>query len=317
MSLADFAVTQADAIDRTLETLEYRYMHPTHVWGYRSGFERLDVKTGGIRFRSDEIPGEANELTVVAGRSGVGKSSFGMSVAINVARTFQKEYPGLQVRISLLEMEPETCMKRLIGQIAGVPIKSLSSGYYSPEERRRVQKAGKILKDLPIVYMRGAHNVDKIRDFVTVKSKTGMACGFWLVDHIGLVPTDLANKTGNQSFSLGQVSRALHDLARNYAPGYVLAQLNRESMKRKDPRPTAADLYGSDRIMQDTDNLILLHRPELYAEKSPIDAMSEGEVAEAIIEKQRDGEANIIVPMTYIPRYALWNDLKDEEEIAA
>jgi replicative DNA helicase len=142
-----------------------------------------------------------------------------------------------------------------------------------------------------------------------------------MIDHIGLVPTE-ASKNSNSSFILGNVSRALHSIARDYAPGYVLAQLNRESAKRKDPTPTFADLYGSDRIMQDTDNLLLLHRPEMYIESGgeepenklvTEDVGDEEEVAVVIIEKQRDGAAGKRIPMNYIPKYALWADLQTEE----
>lgn len=320
--MASYYASQKDVIARTRETLRYRYMHPTDIWGYESGFKRLDKMTGGIRFKSEETPGESNEMTVVAGRSGVGKSAFGMSVAIHVAQKFKLEYPGLEVRINLLEMEPEQCSKRLVAQIAGLPIYTLQTGRYTAQELRRVNKALDILDDLPIFYMRGAHEVGRIGNFIKGQNKeTGLTCGFWMIDHIGLVPTE-ASKNSNSSFVLGNVSRALHDIAREHAPGYVLAQLNRGSMLRKDPTPTAADLYGSDRIMQDTDNLLLLHRPEMYVEsggeepeKQPVaeDVTDDEEVAVVIVEKQRDGAAGKRIPMNYLPKYALWADIQSEE----
>jgi len=315
----ELIVRHDDSLDELMRTLEFRKMHPTDVWGYPCGFDRLDKATGGIRFKSDDTPGDSNEMTVVDARSGVGKSAFGMSVSLSVARKFKREYPGLEVRIFLMEMDPAQVQKRLVAQMAGVPIYELSTGRYSsPGAWDRIEKASKKLKGLPIVYRKGAASVDAIGSFVKGRNtRDDRYCGFWMLDHIGLVPTD-AGRNSNTSFVLGTVSRSLHELCRSVAPGYVLCQLNRESLKRKDPTPTAADLYGSDRIMQDTDNLLLLHRPKLYTnggdgEARPATPDDDAEMAQIIVEKQRDGAAGKVIPMNYVPRYAMWADIQEDE----
>jgi replicative DNA helicase len=47
----------------------------------------------------------------------------------------------------------------------------------------------------------------------------------------------------------------------------LLSQLNRDSEKREDKRPTLADLRGSGELEQAADVVLMLHRPEWYLEK--------------------------------------------------
>jgi replicative DNA helicase len=235
--IAQHAQTHAEVAERTFKTLHARYRDPKKVWGYSWGFDKLNELTGGIQWEGTK------ELTVVGARSNVGKSAFGMRVALEVAQQFKKEFPGLEVRIILLEMTPDACYQRLIGQIAGVSLTRLRSGFMEPYEWQQVERAKVALDGLPITYLSGSYHVDSIKQFVAGDLGTGRSCGYWLLDHIGIVPTEAA-RNANQSFSLGEISRGLLTVARRYAPGMVLAQLNRESVKRKDPTPNAADTTG-------------------------------------------------------------------------
>jgi replicative DNA helicase len=311
--LKEFAVSHDVVAAEGRKLIESRYMNPVEVSGYRYGFDKLDYLTRGIHSVNDT---GTNELTVVAARSGTGKSSFGMTVCLNVAVQFKREYPGLEVRIVLLEMTPTACYTRLVSQLADVPLRKIQTGYMTAIEKRMVDQAMKRLDGLPIVYLQGAHSTEFIDEFVRAESKAKRRCGYWMVDHIGIVP---APNTRNQSFTLGAVARDLHFTARKYAPGLVLAQLNREGLKRKDPTPGVMDLYGSDQITHHADNLIFLYRPETLVRRNADEELEE-ELAFIIIEKQREGVAGKKIPAVYLPRQVLWcdaaEDLEGEEDVA-
>ena len=308
-----FRVVRQDKVsEKALARIRARYMDPKDVWGTPYGFDILDKATGGIHSIEDS---GTNELIILAARSNVGKSSFAITVAIAVALHYKKHYPGLQVRIITLEMSPEALYQRTVCQLADVNFWKAQTGHMEKRELDRIEKADKMLKALPITYIEGSQDINAIEDFITRgDTKTNQKCGFFIIDHIGIVPSDVTNRTGNHTFGLGQISRQLHHIARSNCPGMVLSQLNRDSLKRKDPTPTASDIYGADKIMQDADVLLLLHRPEMFGEKPETDEDTD-EVAYCIIEKNREGRAGRRLPMSFASRVALWGDLPEQEEI--
>ncbi len=304
-------VRQAVVAERTLTKIRARFMDPKEIWGVPYGFDLLDHATGGIHAVEDS---GTNELAILAARSNVGKSSLAISIAINVATTYKKHYSGLQVRIITLEMSPDALMKRTLGQLADVPLWRLNTGRMDLSELGRIEKAERKLASLPISYIEGSYDINAIEDFITRKdTKTNQNCGYFILDHVGIVPSDTANRTANHTFALGQISRQLHHVARKTCPGLVLAQLNRDSLKRKDPTPNASDIAQSDKILQDADLVLLLHRPEMFGERRDNDDES-SEIAYCIIEKNREGAAGRKLPMSFTPRLALWGDLPQQEE---
>ncbi len=303
--LDEFIQSNQQVADETLSLLHKRYLTPTDRWGYSWGFTDLNRLTGGIQWE------ESRELTFVASRPNVGKSAFGVGVGLCVADEFLRGYPHQEVRIILLEMDPKQCYMRMVSQIANVSSMRMRQGYLDGNEWGRVEAAIRSLKKLPIRWMRGRHTVDNITEFVQGKHED-RACGLWIVDHVGIIPTSTAIKTGNQSFALGEISGALHFLARTVAPGIVLAQLNREGDKRSDPTPRASDVYGSDRILQDADNLILLDRPDLRT-RTAEDERPEQELAYLLLEKQRSGPAPAKMPVLFLPEQSQWIDMPGRE----
>nr|WP_249033492.1 DnaB helicase C-terminal domain-containing protein [Thermosporothrix hazakensis] len=281
--------------------------NPSDVWGWSWGFVKLDKLTGGIQWEG------TSELTVLGARPSIGKSSFMLSVVLSVARQYAREYPGLEVRVILLEMTPMQVQLRAASALSGVNVIKMRRGQLTFEEKRRVDAAFAHLASLPIKWLKGKHDVSTISKYVrTPSEQSGRSCGFWALDHIGIVPTPDAMRTGNTTFSLGNLSGQLHSLAREVAPGLVLAQLNRQSTQRKDPTPTASDLYGADKILQDCDNLLLLHRPEKYIERAP-DEVPERELAYVLVAKQREGFDGVKIPVLYINSFGGWADLSEEE----
>ena len=107
-----------------------------------------------------------------------------------------------------------------------------------------------------------------------------------VVDYLGLV--DSAGFSPNEKME--NITKSLKRMAKDLnCPVIALAQLNRESEKRSDPRPILSDLRQSGSIEQDADIVMFVHRQVLYDEKcqSP-------DIAELIIKKLRHGKTGAI-----------------------
>lgn len=85
-----------------------------------------------------------------------------------------------------------------------------------------------------------------------------------LIDHIHLMDTEQRSNQ-NQADALAKISGGLKRMAKRlHIPVIALAQLNRANTQRVDKRPTMADLRNSGAIEQDSDIVLLLHRPDYY-----------------------------------------------------
>ena len=79
-------------------------------------------------------------------------------------------------------------------------------------------------------------------------------------------------------------------------PVVALAQVNRSSEERQDHKPRTSDLRESGSIEQDSDTVMLLHRPGKF------DGATEDDVLEIIIGKQRNGPTGELT-LGYLKQY--------------
>ena len=113
-----------------------------------------------------------------------------------------------------------------------------------------------------------------------------------VVDYLGLIRPDETNTNKPRYEEMTDISANLKALAKLLSiPIVVLCQLNRESTKGADKRPHLQDLRDTGAIEQDADAVILLHRPEYYADKNAKDYIEPVfEQIEMIVAKNRHGE---------------------------
>lgn len=300
-------VTSAETSVKAIEHINRRYMNPSKVWGYHYGFVPLDIATGGIQHTYPR------DYIIVAARSGVGKSAFMMSVCLTVAMQFSKS-SDKDVRIILLEMDAVSCQMRLASQMTGVPITLINQGEITAQQKAELEKAMRHIGSLPLVYAEGSYNVREIQKMLQEDLHNGRKCGFWALDHVGIVPTEQASKY-DPRFSVSEMSRSFQQMCHHIAPGMILAQLNREAAGAKaDQEPQAHHIYNSDRFLHDCDKLFLLHRPETavqYSDEERAERLRspKPEVAAIIVSKNRNGAADFKVPVLFDRNKAAWRDI--------
>ncbi|MBQ6849614.1 MAG: replicative DNA helicase [Oscillospiraceae bacterium] len=248
--------------------------------GIPTGFRFLDDKLGKMG-RSD--------LVILAARPGMGKTSFALNIATNIAS--QQKLP---VAIFSLEMSNEQLTERILSSRAGISSNSLRTGDIQLAEWDIITNAIGQIADYPI-YLDDTPNVTvsdmkaKIRRLNQNPETPNV--GVIIVDYIQLMSTGKRNDNRVQEIS--EITRNLKIMAKELdVPIIALSQLSRSAEKGsgRDGRPQLSDLRDSGSIEQDADVVLFLYRDAYYNKSEDADQT----LAECIIAKNRHGESGTI-----------------------
>ncbi|MBF8279794.1 MAG: replicative DNA helicase [candidate division NC10 bacterium] len=220
--------------------------------GLDSGFERLNLHLNGL------CPGE---LTILAARPSIGKSTLALQIALSVAQTDQA-----RVGIITLEMTRGQIGGRLAGLMSGVHPYRQRRGQLYPEERDRYFEALVDFSRLPLEVFVKDRTLNEIRSRMTLRPDVRL----WIVDHLHRVAGGPGEKEHER---LGGIANTMADMAVQLDRHVLLVcQLNRECEKRPDKIPETADLRGSGSIEEHAVNVLLLYRPGYYKDlRKPVE----------------------------------------------
>jgi len=299
----------AEAADSALKALE--------------GAVALDNPTTGLLDLDKMIGGwPKGQLSIVAGRPGMGKSLFAVSAIRYAAKA------GYPVAFFSLEMLDQQLGARLLSDMAYTnrePINYEDIAMRRVDERgiSRLRTAYEGLKTLPIHIeeQRGLTVADIIARATKLAgklSKDGTPLGLVVVDHIGLVRASDRYK-GMRHRELAEISDGLATLAKDLDVAVIgLCQLNRGVEGRENKRPSLADLRESGAIEEDASVVMFLYRAAYYLEKQRYDEV-EAEQArqnmleqvcnkiEIAVDKNRNGRVGIIDAFVDVGANALRN----------
>ena len=262
------------AISDYYERIEYLIRHSDTPLGLPTGFRAVEQLMGGMQ-RSD--------LLVFAGRPGMGKTSFMLSVVLNVARL------GSRVALFTMEMGVEQIVQRLVSMETGINMQQLRLGQVSPQEQGRLLEAMGRLSDLQIyIDDTPALNPLELRAKCR-RMHLEHGIDLILVDYMQLMNAGGAYEN-NRVQEISYISRSLKELARELnVPLLSAAQLSRAVEQRQDKRPQLRDLRESGSIEQDADIVMFLYRDEVYNEATDIPGQ-----ADIIVAKHRNGPTGTI-----------------------
>ncbi|NEQ69346.1 MAG: replicative DNA helicase [Symploca sp. SIO2D2] len=265
-------VAISETLSQTFQEIETRH-EGVALPGLPSNFYDLDALTGGFQ-RSD--------LIIVAGRPAMGKTSFALGIARNIAES-------LPVAIFSLEMSKEQLVQRLFASEAGIESNYLRTGRISQNQWGPLSHALGTLSALPIFIDDTANQtVMQIRAQARrLQAAQGSKLGLVLIDYLQLME---GTSTENRVQELSRITRSLKGLARELnVPIIALSQLSRGVETRTNKRPMMSDLRESGSIEQDSDLIMMLYRDSYYNPDSP-----DRDVAEVIIVKHRNGPTGTI-----------------------
>lgn len=237
-------MTAAEVAARTYSDLEARVRGDFKP--VQSGLSDLDYLTGGF------FPGE---LTIVGAKPGVGKSVFGMMVALHAAQN------GARSGVCSLEMMDTQYGQRLLSNVSGVNgMKLRKAAGLADEDWRLLVEAMKRLSGMPSAFMFQTRYVEDLALAIR-KRVDNDGLGLLVVDYLQLMRT--RQKTESERLSIAAISWALKTLATECRiPVIALAQLRRPGQGEANKMPTMRDLRESGNLEADADNIILLHEPE-------------------------------------------------------
>lgn len=239
--------------------------------GARTGYKYLDTVTSGLN---------KSDLILIAARPGMGKTSFAINIATNVARRNDKE-----VAVFSLEMSKEQLATRMLSTEALVDSHKLRSGYLTNEDWVRLAQGAGVLSGLPMYFDDTAGvTVQQIK----AKLRRMKNLGLVVIDYLQLMTSTL--KTDNRVLVISEITRQLKIMAKELdIPVILLSQLSRGPESRNDKRPMLSDLRESGSIEQDADIVMFLYRDAYYNKDS-----ASPNISECIIAKNRHGETGTV-----------------------
>lgn len=250
-----------------------------------TGLTAIDRGFGGL---------SRGELWIVAGRPGMGKSSFGLTAVLNAAKA------GNNCALVSAEANSEQVGRRLISMESGVPLFKLRSGNMDSADIRDCGEASDRLTRLPLSILDRNHAWDKIKAEVDLLKIRQPSLALVVIDYLGLLSAPVPR--GERYLEVGRISSEAKIMANNLDMSVMmLAQLNREVENRPDKKPRLSDLRDSGCIEQDADVVALLFRESYYTTTAPQD------VAECNIAKNRDGPTGVI-PLRFNAKCVTFTD---------
>lgn len=281
-----------DVLRETLDTLHKLADDKDAMAGTPTGFSGVDRVLVGMG---------NSDLVLVGARPGMGKTSFAMNVATNVASS-----SGKAVCIFSLEMSAEQLVNRLISSEAMVDSKHLRSGQLDQDEWKKIADTAAHLAGMNIL-------IDDTPGLSVTDMKAKLRhvqnLGLVVIDYLGLMSSE--RQSENRAVEVGYISTNLKRLAKELnVPVLCCAQLSRGPEGRTDKRPQLSDLRDSGSIEQDADVVMFLYREEYYKTDRATDN-KEMSVAEVIIQKNRHGSTGNI-KMGWIGPYTKFIGIDEE-----
>ncbi|MFO7584728.1 MAG: replicative DNA helicase [Anaerolineales bacterium] len=217
------------------------------IVGVPTGFTDLDKMLGGL---------QPSDLLIVAGRPGMGKTAWMLTLANNAALQYKK-----RVAIFSLEMSNEQVVQRLISQQTGIDSQRLRTGKLTDEDWPLFTHSIEVLGDTRI-YLDDTPALSPLQ-LRTKCRRLEMEFGLdlVLVDYLQLMSSESRNENRVQEVSY--ISRSLKQLARELkVPLIAAAQLSRAVEQRADKEPQLSDLRESGSLEQDSDIVMFIYRDE-------------------------------------------------------
>ena len=256
----------AKAVDR----IEILYEQDNPITGASTGFADFDEMTSGL---------QDSDLIIVAGRPSMGKTTFAMNIAENVAIKGDKP-----VAVFSMEMPGDALAMRMMSSLGRIDQHKVRTGKLDDDEWPRMTSAINLLAETQLfIDDTPALSPTEIRSRARRLTREHGQLGLIIIDYLQLMQSPSSGDNRVQQIS--DISRNLKALAKELnVPVMALSQLNRNLEQRPNKRPVMSDLRDSGSIEQDADVIVFIYRDEVYNEDSP-----DKGIAEIIIGKQRNG----------------------------
>lgn len=253
-----------------------------------TGFAQIDNVLRGFR---------KSELVIIGGRPAMGKSTLGLNMACNMAKS------GKKVVFFSLEMAKKELHQRMVKAETGIEnIFKINQEQFEAcaSVSRYIEDSLPLtIIDTPDITVEGIHATAK-----RIQEQNGIDCLY--IDHLSILKSKKQYKSRYEEIT--DISRQLKVIAKDLdIPVVALCQLNRGVESREVKIPTMMDLRDSGSIEQDADLILFIHRAEYYAiQKNEMpEPQDVGKAIISICKNRRGGVGcteinfNVKIPMFY------------------
>ena len=322
-----------EATKLALEQAERALNSGGHLSGVTTGLDGINAKIGGLH---------KSDLTILAGRPGMGKTALATNMAFACAQRFVRDAEdgidpaksaGAAVAFFSLEMSADQLATRILAEQSNISSENLRMGKISQQEFRQLARAAGELSTLPLyIDDTPGLTIAALRARAR-RLKRQKGIGMVVVDYLQLLQgSGRPGSNDNRVQEISEISRGLKQLAKELdLPVLALSQLSRAVEQREDKRPQLSDLRESGSIEQDADIVMFVYREDYYvASKEPKRPIEGDDLkiveaheqwmrdmervygsAELIVAKQRHG-ATGKVRMRFDSRVTKFSDAADE-----
>lgn len=268
--------------------------NPLYTIGVRSGLADLDTHLDGMR----------EGITTVAGATGMGKSSFVITVALNASLLGilrGRDPKAAQTVLFSGEMTQKQIMNRLVAAKTGLTVRNMERGNLTQDELRHL---GQALDDLEKNHALSFESVKRLNTAQIRQRVRSMVAhneldllildGLLQIDDLKVDVT--ASKRQRQYAdakrrdAIENIMNDLEDIGLTYKlPILLTHQVSRAPATRQNKRPQLSDLAEASFVEQKSAVILFLYR-EVYYEPETMNPNG----AEVIIAKNRHGEPGTI-----------------------
>lgn len=268
-----------EVLVKAQQELEFLAKNGGDVTGVPTGFYDLDKRTTGFH---------GNELIIIAGRPGMGKSALAINMATNMAVNYKKS-----VALFNLEMGSTQIVNRMLSSVGQINSQKLRTGKLDHTDWKKYNETLSLLADTKFfIDDTPGITVSEIRSKSRRLKNSDKGLDCIIIDYLQLISS--SNKySGQRTNEVSEISRDLKKLAMELeVPVIALAQLSRGVEQREDKRPLMSDLKESGSIEQDADIVMFLYCDDYYKFKSK--DRPQLSPTELIISKHRSGGTGTI-----------------------
>ena len=235
----------------------------------KTGFRDVDILLSGVR---------NSDLIVVGGRPSMGKTSFIISIMLNLLAQNKK------CLFFSLEMSVHSIVKRFISQIAKVPCWSIrNSDNIKTYESKIIDGLDKISEFNIEISDEQNKSIEEVKKEIEQEKPD-----FVFIDYLQLFRH---NNKKSRTDEITEIITELKETAKeNNCIIFITSQLSRAVEQRYDRRPMLSDLRESGAIEDTADVVMFIYRDDYYNRDNEEKVNNKAEI---IVAKNKSGPAGI------------------------
>lgn len=292
----DDPVSIADSIVETFEKIKKSHGYNKEYDGILTGISNIDDFTGGFK---------NGEVTILAARPSMGKTSLASNIACNAAKE------GKNVLFCSKEMSTHVIGQRLLAEMSDIESYKIRTAHLTTQELKVLETTLPEFESIRLLkfYDSSSMSAVNIRSKAR-KMKMRGGLDLIIIDYLQLLEP-ISTKHDSKNIEVSESSKYIKNIARELdIPVILLSQLSRSIEARQNKEPLLSDLRDSGSIEQDADIVAFLHRPKYQTVDDEKDLYQE---THFIVRKNRNGSIGT-VKLRFdknITKFVNWTDGDD------